>query len=333
MRAVHELEIQAPPAEVWRALTDPELTKRWYHDSAVATDWRAGGAISYRWPDGTEVESGVISEIEPGSRLALETRFVWDDSVRGEPAHRTVWQLEPGGAGTLVRLAFEVPEAAVIATGLIGEEGQYSLRGLRLAVDPTAQAEIARLDVIGDLEIRDLTPELVGEYHRFFDEIGFRDHPDWQSCYCAETNLPRDPQRTGAANRAGMTELIRAGEVTALLGFAGGEPVAWCNYGETTRLAGVVAKLGLEAADHEKVGSVACFVISSQYRRHGLSRRLLEVACERLRERGCAQVEAYPPKDSDSDYSNYRGALAMYLAAGFERYREAGRTQIVRKTL
>ena len=321
------------PSEVWRALVDPELTRRWYHGLMVTGDWRRGGKVSYRLPDGTEAEVGTVVGVEEGKRLALKTRFAWDETVRREPAHSTTWKLEPAAGGTRVQVTFEVPEAARLASHMIGEEGGYLLRALRLAVDPAEQARVARREVIGDVEIRDLTPDLVSSYHHFFDEVGFQDHPEWQSCYCSETNLTPDLVRTVAGSRAAMTELIKSGGVTALLAFADGGPVGWCNYGETTRLAGVMAKLKLEAADHVKVGSIACFVIASQYRRHGLARELLEAACARLKARDCTHVEAYPPKESDSDYPNYRGPLALYIEAGFEPHREAGRTLIVRKAL
>jgi len=79
---------------------------------------------------------------------------------------------------------------------------------------------------------------------------------------------------------------------------------------------------------------VACFVIASQYRGHGVATRLLEEALERLRTKGLRAVEAYPPKEGDgTPQGSYRGPLRMYLSAGFEPYREAGNTVIVRKTL
>ena len=333
MHSTHEVDVAAPPAEVWRGLTEPDLVGRWYHGAVLTAEWRSGGKASFRLPDGLEMEAGAVVEFVPERRLALETRFVWADDVRAEPPHRTTWELEPAAVGTRVRLTFDVPDAATTAARYLGDEGGFALKGLRLAVDAAEQARVGRRDVVGEVEIRDVTPALLAHYQHFFDDVGFQDHPEWQGCYCGETNLLRDETRTVAATRAAMSGLVEAGQLTALLAYADGAPVAWCNYGETTRLAGVMAKLGLDAAEHDKVGSVACFVISSQYRRHGLAGRLLEVACDRLRARGCTQVEAYPPKDSASDYPNYRGPLAMYLAAGFEPYREAGRTRIVRKSL
>jgi uncharacterized protein YndB with AHSA1/START domain/ribosomal protein S18 acetylase RimI-like enzyme len=333
LQTTFDLHIEAARADIWRALTDSEWTRRWYHAALVTADWRPGGAVSFRIADGPEMETGTVVAIEEGRRMVLETSFIWDDRMRAEPAHRTTWEIEPSGNGVLVRLTFDVPHTAALARHLIGEEGGFLLKGLQLAVDPVEQAKVARRDTIGEVDIRDLTPEKLADYQGFFDDVGFQDHPEWQGCYCSETNLTPDLMRTVAGNRDGMSALISGGEVTALLAFADGGPVAWCNYGETTSLAGVMAKLGLEAADHERVGSVACFVISPRYRRHGLARRLLDAACARLKERGCTHVEAYPPKDSRTDYPNYRGPLAMYLRAGFAPYRDAGRSLIVRKSL
>jgi ribosomal protein S18 acetylase RimI-like enzyme len=139
--------------------------------------------------------------------------------------------------------------------------------------------------------------------------------------------------RTAADNRRDMSEMISQGKVTGLLAYADGKAVGWCNYGETTRLSGVMHKLGLSADDHEGVGSVACFVIAAPYRGHGVASRLLDAAIERLRERGIRAVEAYPNRSDDSAQANYRGPLSMFLRAGFEPYRETERSLIVRKTL
>ena len=151
-----------------------------------------------------------------------------------------------------------------------------------------------------------------------------------------ETQLAQTDEwaaRTAAENRRDMSALITEGKVTGLLAYANGKAVGWCNYGETTRLGGVMRKLGLAAADHEGVGSVACFVIAAPYRGHGVASRLLDAAIERLHQRGVRAVEAYPRRFEDSAQANYRGPLSMYLRAGFELYRETDRNLIVRKTL
>jgi len=96
----------------------------------------------------------------------------------------------------------------------------------------------------------------------------------------------------------------------------------------------VMSRFKLQPADHEGIGSVACFVIAAPYRGHGVASKLLQVAIERLRARGLRAVEAYPSRESDdSAQSNYRGPLDMYLRAGFEPYRELERHVVVRKVL
>jgi hypothetical protein len=60
---------------------------------------------------------------------------------------------------------------------------------------------------------------------------------------------------------------------------------------------------------------------------------LLDAAVERLRAKGVRAVEAYPRRSDDSQHSNYRGPLAMFIRAGFEPYGEAGSHLVLRKSL
>jgi uncharacterized protein YndB with AHSA1/START domain len=47
--ATAETEINASPAQVWAALTDPELIKQYMFGSQVETDWHPPGAIPATW--------------------------------------------------------------------------------------------------------------------------------------------------------------------------------------------------------------------------------------------------------------------------------------------
>jgi GNAT superfamily N-acetyltransferase len=85
--------------------------------------------------------------------------------------------------------------------------------------------------------------------------------------------------------------------------------------------------------DPANTGAIVCFVIAPPYRGQGLARRLLDGACDMLRDRGMNAVEAYPPAQDAGDARSYHGKLGMYLAAGFERVRDAGHYVVVRKAL
>ena len=44
----YDVQIDAPPERVWKALTDPELTEKYYFGTRVESDWAPGGPIRYR---------------------------------------------------------------------------------------------------------------------------------------------------------------------------------------------------------------------------------------------------------------------------------------------
>lgn len=329
-RKVH---IGAPVKTAWDALVSPER-HRWYYRLKPEGDFVAGGRV--RWLDGTGAvaEESEVVEITAPRRLVLRTRFLFAPSFASLPAHTLTWQVARSGTGAQVTMSWDAPD---LVAGLFQSEADNIMQALRLEHDPAAQAELARLPEIGQIEVRDVTPERVADYQSFFDHDAFRDYPAWQSCYCMETHRTQTDEewavRTAGDNRRDMSRGIEEGAVTALLAYVDGKPVGWCNYGETTRLNGVMHRFGLNVAEQQGVGSLACFVIAAPYREHGVATKLLEAALVRMRARGVKVAEAYPGKDVKSPQSNYRGPLAMYTAAGFEPYRETGRHLIVRKTL
>jgi GNAT superfamily N-acetyltransferase len=329
----HSIDIATAPELVWDQLV-ASGRRDWYYRLTPEGGFTKGGHL--RWIDGRgEVaeESEVIEATGP-RKLVLRTRFLFAPPFAAAPPHMLTWEVSAQDGGSRVRISW-VAESPV--TDLLESEGESLLLGLRLAVDPVARRELERLPEIGDVEVRDVTPDSLRDYQHFFDDVAFRDYPAWQSCYCMETHRTASDEewatRTAADNRRDMTERIQSGNVTALLAFVDGNPVGWCNYGETTHLAGLVRRFGLEAPDHAGVGSVACFVIAAQYRQHGVASNLLAGAIDRLRARGMRAVEAYPSRAEDSAQGNYRGPLEMYMRAGFAIYRETERHVIVRKSL
>jgi ribosomal protein S18 acetylase RimI-like enzyme len=331
MKGSHSIDIGAAPGEVWGCLVAPGF-RDWYYRLTPEGEFTPGGHI--RWLDirGELVEESDIIDVDAPRKLALRTRYLFAPPFAAAPPHELTWEVTGIAGGSLVRMSWIAEEPV---HQLMQSQGDAQLKGLRLAADPSARAELERLPEIGDVEIVDVTPERVPAYQHFFDDIAFRDFPAWQDCYCKETHRAQDEKEGSAAdNRRDMSESIRQGRVTALLALAGGEPVGWCNYGETTRLAGVMSRFKLEAAHQQGVGSIACFVIASPYRGHRVASKLLDAAIDRLRARGVREVEAYPSRGGDdSAQGNYRGPLSMYVRAGFEPYRELERHVVMRKRL
>ena len=328
-----KIRLDAPPQAAWEALVSTKR-HRWYYRLRPEGAFAEGGAI--RWLDGAGAlaEESEVIEVTAPKRLVLRTRFLFAPAFASLAPHTLTWEVARSGKGCRVTMSWE---ANAIVAGLFEAEADSILRALRLEHDPAAQAELARLPAIGAIHVDDVTPDRVSDYQSFFDNDAFRDYPAWQSCYCMETHRTQTDEewavRTAKDNRRDMTRGIEDGSVTALLAYVDGKPVGWCNYGETTRLVGVMHRFGLNVAEQQGVGSLACFVIAAPYRKHGVASALLDAALERLRARGVRVVEAYPARSSNSTQGNYRGPLQMFLRAGFERYRETERHLIVRKAL
>lgn len=328
-QASHALELPVPADAVWAALTAPDV-RRWYFDLALDGEIEPGAQL--RWVRGeTALEESEVLEVEAPRRLALRSHFLFAPDVAAAEPHILSWTLAPTPDGCRVELAVDGEGAGA---DLIVKEGDLVLRGLQLALDPALQAALERKAEIGAVEVHDVTADRVADYQAFFDHDAFADYPAWQACYCiAPHEVSGNPEGTREENRRRVGEMLADGRATALLAYAQGKPVGWCQYGDTTALAAIMQRYQAEAGDLDGVGSIACFVVAAPYRGHGVARRLLEAALERMRGRGLRLAEAYPAADSSSPQVTFRGPLEMYLGAGFERYREAGRTVVVRKAL
>lgn len=67
-----EVSVTAPLEAVWDALTEPGQLAAWFGAEAEM-ELRAGGAVRFRWPDGTE-RRGLVIEVDRPHRLAFRWR-------------------------------------------------------------------------------------------------------------------------------------------------------------------------------------------------------------------------------------------------------------------
>jgi len=106
--ATAETEISASPAQVWAALTDPALIRRYMFGTLVETDWQPGSPILWKGEyEGRAYEDkGEIVEIEPQRRLKV-THFspLSGQEDLPENYHTLLYELTPGGGTTYLSLS------------------------------------------------------------------------------------------------------------------------------------------------------------------------------------------------------------------------------------
>ena len=72
MKVENSIQIKAPMARVWAALTDPEWTKKYMFNCAVESDWKVGSPVLWKMQhEGKEIipVKGDVEEIVPGQFL------------------------------------------------------------------------------------------------------------------------------------------------------------------------------------------------------------------------------------------------------------------------
>jgi uncharacterized protein YndB with AHSA1/START domain len=96
-----ERRIAAPPASVFRYLTESDLWSRWQGESAELEP-TPGGRFQVRMAEGQVVEGEFVA-VEPDRRVVVS--WGWHQHPRMPPGTSTVeFELVPDGDGTLVRL-------------------------------------------------------------------------------------------------------------------------------------------------------------------------------------------------------------------------------------
>ncbi len=95
-----EIDLPAPPDEVWRSVTQPDELGDWL-EADVELDPRPGGSGSFRFADG-EVRRVLVRDVEPGHRLV----FTWWPLTGAEVGRTTTVTItiEPSDAGSRLRL-------------------------------------------------------------------------------------------------------------------------------------------------------------------------------------------------------------------------------------
>jgi len=72
MKVENTIQINAPVAKVWEALTKPEWTKQYMFNCAVESDWKTGSPVIWKMQhEGKEIipVKGEVEEIIPGRKL------------------------------------------------------------------------------------------------------------------------------------------------------------------------------------------------------------------------------------------------------------------------
>ncbi len=154
-------------------------------------------------------------------------------------------------------------------------------------------------------------------------------------CWCQFWHLRGRAYWEGGAagNRARLEQQIGSGPPPGLVAYVDGEAVGWCRLGPRESFERVEHSRTLVEPATGSVWSIVCFYVHPAAKRRGVATTLLEKAIPLARKGGADVLEGYAARPEHPNIDSYTGYLPMFLAAGFEPVRAAGRRTLVRLDL
>ena len=142
---VFEVQIAAPPEAVWRAIIEGDLTRRYFFETTVESDWKPGSALVYRDHEGQRLVEGEVISCEPHIRLAYTWKALWSPEVAAEKPSRVTWELRPFEGGTRLTLVHDGFEAESTLYAEVGGGWPGILERMKLVVEEQVHAAGTRV--------------------------------------------------------------------------------------------------------------------------------------------------------------------------------------------
>jgi uncharacterized protein YndB with AHSA1/START domain len=114
MEKVFEIYIKTTPEQLWQAITDPEMRRRYTFGVGVESDWTPGSGYRAVHPGaGITISEGENLEVEPPHRLVQSFQAKWSDDVAAAATSRVSWEIEQVQDSCRLRVVHdELPEDA-----------------------------------------------------------------------------------------------------------------------------------------------------------------------------------------------------------------------------
>ena len=94
---VYQIEIATTPERLWKALTDPQETRKYYYGALSLSDWKVGSRWTSESAEGVVYLEGEILEIDPPRRLVHSFHVVHEPNAAAEAPSRIEFAITPIG--------------------------------------------------------------------------------------------------------------------------------------------------------------------------------------------------------------------------------------------
>jgi GNAT superfamily N-acetyltransferase len=168
-----------------------------------------------------------------------------------------------------------------------------------------------------DLTIHPLTAERWPDLETLFGPRGA-----CGGCWCMWWRLGRSEfeQQKGQVNRQALRAIVESGAMPGLLGYQGGQPIAWVAVAPRESYPVLERSRNLKRVDDAPVWSITCLFVAPPFRRRGITVLMLRAAVAHAVRGGAQVVEGYPIEpqaDAVPAVFAWTGLASAFRQAGF----------------
>jgi uncharacterized protein YndB with AHSA1/START domain len=98
MEKVFEIYIRTTPERLWGAITNGDITSKYWFGNQFTSEWTPGSRIEVTNPRAEMLlGEGENLEVDPPRRLVQKMVALWSDDVKNEGTTQVTWEIEPVG--------------------------------------------------------------------------------------------------------------------------------------------------------------------------------------------------------------------------------------------
>jgi uncharacterized protein YndB with AHSA1/START domain len=132
---VFEIYIRTSPEKLWAALTDGDLTQKYFFGTRPTSTWKAGAALDWHDQKGALMVDGKVIEADPPRRLVHTWRAAYSPDVAGDKPSRVTWTIEPRGAICKLSVLHDDFEGETATYKSTGQGWMLVLSGLKTVLE------------------------------------------------------------------------------------------------------------------------------------------------------------------------------------------------------
>ena len=140
---VYVTYIRTTPEKLWKALTEPEFTRRYWMATTQESEWKPGASWKILFADGRMADSGEIDEIDPPRRLALKWRNEIFPEMTAEGYSRLTYELELTGEAVKLTVTHTMDKSESKFIKAVSGGWPMILSGLKSLLETGKSLELA----------------------------------------------------------------------------------------------------------------------------------------------------------------------------------------------